>query len=210
MSQSVAERLEPTPRTHVDALPVELLSRVFASLSSDRCHTEITSCRLVSRQWRALSSPFVITTVVIADRIDAIRKVREVVEHPYFSRHVTHLLWDSSVYQSDVAFSFRLYEDEFMKYRRPQGDRRHRGTREADNANVRSLLQGIPDQSVLAQQRDHTTPFPDDSFERGSKSQRKLAPPILAKRAILDNTGSSKEIHLDHHLAYWPRLQLGL
>lgn len=80
-------------------LSPEILSRVFGAVAAERRHNDIASIRLASSQFRNLASPFLITTVVIADRSDALKKLREVIAHPYFSKYVTHLLWDASAYQ---------------------------------------------------------------------------------------------------------------
>ena len=76
----------------MDSLPPELLIRVFDFLSYDRPHVDIANSRLVSKRFHALSSPFLITTAVIANRLDTLQKLRELLEHPYFSKHVTRLV----------------------------------------------------------------------------------------------------------------------
>lgn len=35
--------------------------------------------------------------------------------HPYFSKHVTHLVWDASYYDSRIATDYRSYENAFEK-----------------------------------------------------------------------------------------------
>jgi hypothetical protein len=35
---------------------------------------------------------------VIADRLDTLQKLREVLDHPYFSKYITRLVWDASYY----------------------------------------------------------------------------------------------------------------
>jgi hypothetical protein len=89
--------------TSIDALPPELLTRVFEFLSCDRSHVDIANSRLVSKQFHAISSPFLIATVVIADRYDTLQKLSEVLDHPYFSKHVTRLVWDASLYGRGAA-----------------------------------------------------------------------------------------------------------
>jgi hypothetical protein len=66
----------------IDALPPQLLTRVFEFFSCDRSHVNIANSRLVSKQFHALSSPFLITTVVIADLYDTLQKLSEVLDHP--------------------------------------------------------------------------------------------------------------------------------
>jgi hypothetical protein len=80
-------------------LPPELLSRIFAFVSYDRPHVDIANIRLAFRQFHDLSSPFLLTTVVIADRLDTLQKLSEVLDHPYFSKHITRLVWDASFYE---------------------------------------------------------------------------------------------------------------
>lgn len=77
-----------------ESLPPELLSRIFSYLSGDQNH--ISASRLVCWTFKKLSSPFLITRVVLAKRLDAIIRIREICEHPYFRRQVTELVWDSS------------------------------------------------------------------------------------------------------------------
>jgi hypothetical protein len=51
-------------------------------------------------------------TVVIADRLDTLQELREVLDHPYFSKHITRLVWDASSYQhlEDLGHSQELCE----------------------------------------------------------------------------------------------------
>ncbi|KAM0698996.1 hypothetical protein Q7P36_001041 [Cladosporium allicinum] len=76
------------------SLPPELLSRIFEYLAEDR--RDISSSRLVNNAFKAASSPFLITEVVFAKRLPEIAKLHEVACHPYFSRYVTHLVYDLS------------------------------------------------------------------------------------------------------------------
>lgn len=54
------------------------------------------------RGFREQSSPFLITQVVYAARVESVARLLDVIEHPYFSKHVTHLLLDSSYYEDTV------------------------------------------------------------------------------------------------------------
>lgn len=91
----------------IDALPPELLDRVFDLLSRHRA--DISSCRLVARHFKDLSSPHLIRTVVFAPRYRELHKLQEVLEHTYLCRHVTDLLYDNSVYLSEVTRDFETY-----------------------------------------------------------------------------------------------------
>ena len=51
---------------------------------------------------------------MIAERFDTLRKAREVLLHPYSSKHVTHLLWDASYYEERIAANYRAYEDDYL------------------------------------------------------------------------------------------------
>ena len=84
----------------IGTLPPELLTRVFSLIEEK---TTIASCRLVCRDFRELSSPYLITRIVLAKRVDAISRLFDVLEHPYFRQHVTELLYDASYYDYDLA-----------------------------------------------------------------------------------------------------------
>lgn len=98
--------------TPIDKLPEELLSRAFELLSSQNPLIDIGNSRLVSRRFRNSSSPYLLTTVVIAERKEMLEKLREVIEQPYFSLHVTHLVWDASYFREDMTVDFGLFMEE--------------------------------------------------------------------------------------------------
>lgn len=79
------------------SLPPELLARIFEYLSEDR--HDISSSRLVSKAFKDISSPYLITEVVFAKRLPEIAKLHEVALHPYFSRYVTNLVYDLSYWK---------------------------------------------------------------------------------------------------------------
>lgn len=93
----------------IETLPPELLTLVFSFLSFDRSHVDIANSRLVCRRFRALSSPFLIDTAVIADRPQALHKLQQVLDHPFFSKHVTRLVWDASRYDHRTAEALPMY-----------------------------------------------------------------------------------------------------
>lgn len=135
---------------HIEVLPAELLSRLFESLSSNGKFAGIASSRLVSRRWCEISSPFLISTVVIADRVGMLQKLLEVVEHPYYSKHVTNLIWDASEFDEELASSFEKYKHDIMAqaWTHPTKTNCH------DNSGISSLLRGAPNLSALASQRE--------------------------------------------------------
>lgn len=92
-----------------DKLPPELSSRIFEFVSASS-QKHIANCRLVSLEFRTICSPYLITTVVVANRLETLRKFVEVMEDPYFSKHVTHLIWDASWYEEDVAQRYETYQ----------------------------------------------------------------------------------------------------
>jgi hypothetical protein len=81
-----------------------------------------------------LNSSFLIRTIVIAERFSTLRKAREILLHPYFSKHVTHLLWDASYYEERIAANYRAYEDDYLysNHTLKHEDKSHRQNREAD------------------------------------------------------------------------------
>ncbi|KAK4500733.1 hypothetical protein PRZ48_008923 [Zasmidium cellare] len=94
---------------HMLGLPAELNTRIFSFLDDRR---DVARCRLVCWTFHKLSSPFLITRVVFALRLDTIAKLREVVNHPYFSKYVDTLFYDASRYMSDSAHDWYRYVGE--------------------------------------------------------------------------------------------------
>ena len=88
-------------------LPPELLSRIFSLLARER--QDIRACRLVSTAFRDLSSPFLITSVVFATRFATLDRLLEILEHSYFHKYVTDLIYDASVYERDLAVNYQGY-----------------------------------------------------------------------------------------------------
>lgn len=94
----------------ITSLPAELLTRVFEYIGEHR--PDVSSCRLVNRRFKELSSPFLITKVVLAKRLKEIAKLHEVACHPYFSRHVTGLIYDVSYFDPASACIYDNYVDD--------------------------------------------------------------------------------------------------
>jgi hypothetical protein len=105
---------KPASQTPFSNLPPELSTVIF-DLATVNCRPNAANCRLVCQDFHVLSSPFLIRTIVIAERFDALRKAREVLLHPYFSKHVTHLLWDASHYEESMATNYYAYHTAFIK-----------------------------------------------------------------------------------------------
>jgi hypothetical protein len=100
--------------TPFSKLPPELSTVIF-DLATVNCRPNAANCRLVCQDFHVLSSPFLIRTIVIAERFDALGKAREILLHPYFSKHVTHLLWDASHYQESIATNYYTYHAAFIE-----------------------------------------------------------------------------------------------
>lgn len=79
----------------IPALPNEIWDRIFALLTSRK---DVGACRLACRSFKELSSPYFLTRVCFALRMDTLNKLYDVMEHPYFRHYVTELVYDSSRY----------------------------------------------------------------------------------------------------------------
>lgn len=90
-------------------LPQETLTHIFSYLSDYR--RDIAACRLVCRCFLACCSEFLIPRVTFAKRLDTLQRLWEVLEHPYFRRHVKELVYDASVYEESLVTDFEEYED---------------------------------------------------------------------------------------------------
>lgn len=89
-------------------LPNEVLMRVFSNLGDRK---DVAACRLVCRDFKELSSPYLITRVILAKRVDTVSKFYDILEHPYFRKHVTELLYDASCYDLNLAGDPQAYAD---------------------------------------------------------------------------------------------------
>lgn len=99
----------PASSTAFGRLPPELSSWIFELVSAGS-RRDVASCRLACRELKEISSPFLITTVVIANRLSTLKLAMEVMDHPYCSKHITHLLWDASWYEKDIALKVGEYQ----------------------------------------------------------------------------------------------------
>lgn len=146
----------------IGTLPPELLTRVFASVPFDRSHVDIANSRLVCRRFHALSSPFLINTAVIANRFDTLAKLRDLLDHPYFSKHVTRLVWDASSYDSGPAESFEQYRFQCERYTwQSSAMRMYHKSVEGENATKVALLRSTVSLSRVVGQR--ITPVLNDN-----------------------------------------------
>lgn len=96
------------PTSITSVLPSELLARVFSFLTERK---DVAACRLVSRSFHELSSPFLITKAVFALRLDELTRLRELMRHPYFSRYVGTLIYVST-HHLHLSFHAQLCHDD--------------------------------------------------------------------------------------------------
>jgi hypothetical protein len=111
------------------SLPSELISRIFLDLALDS-PSDIAACRLVSHRFNEHSSPFILPCVVFSRQLGALTKLSEVLCHPYFRRHVTRLIYDSSEYAESTAMDWYQYVEDCgkaprdLEYSQQTGDTR--------------------------------------------------------------------------------------
>jgi hypothetical protein len=111
-------------------LPPELLTRVFAELSEDK--SAIEACRLTCSTLSELSTPFLTTRVVYANRLKTITRLLDIANHPVFSKYVTELLYDASWYNTDLAFDLNRYVERCFNSRQRLIDSEYIANRRAD------------------------------------------------------------------------------
>jgi hypothetical protein len=95
-------------RPPIELLPPELLAHVFDNLAKD-CRA-IQNVRLVYKVLRDLSSHHLITRVVLAERQKSLDRTRWIMDHEFFRKHVTHVVWDVSQFQESLAYDLELYK----------------------------------------------------------------------------------------------------
>lgn len=170
---------KPASETPFGKLPPELATVIF-DLVSANCRPNAARCRLVCQEFHTLCSPFLIRTIVIAERYKTLRKARELLLHPYFSKHITHLLWDASYYDQNIAADYREYEAAFNRSKHVSGQWNHEysGYRRADSILQRRLrCMGPPAPSIPPVLRgtgrlvDYDVPAPVED-ERGRPIRR--------------------------------------
>ena len=75
-----------------------MLTKIFEYLANEST-LGTSSIRLTYSPFKALSSPVLLDTVVLNQRLRDSKKLGGVIEHRYFRLHVTELLHDASSYQ---------------------------------------------------------------------------------------------------------------
>lgn len=166
-------------KSHLGALPPELLSKIFCYLA-DRPHVDVANLRLVCRSFVPLSSPFLITPAVVADRLDTLEKLQTLLRHPYFSKYVTHLVYDVSTYDATLAMNPEVFahrtNNSFRTYHRHDLNSDVR----RDRARISALLEDShnPSQNLSphsSQDADsvadsaHSSPEDDNSYWDGPR-----------------------------------------
>ncbi|OQN96276.1 hypothetical protein B0A48_17838 [Cryoendolithus antarcticus] len=79
----------------INDLPPELLTPVFQLLGRDR-REHISAYRLVSRTWNALSSPYLLTEIILSYRPRDVAKAKQLITHPHLGGYVTTAIYDAS------------------------------------------------------------------------------------------------------------------
>ena len=87
----------------LDKLHNETLDHIFSFLSGSQWH--ISACRQTCRIFHLLSSPYLLPSIVIASRLQTLHKSHQICQHPYFSRHVTQM-----VFVDDRWYDYELYD----------------------------------------------------------------------------------------------------
>jgi len=71
-----------------------LLNRIFFFLADEP--VDVSASRLVCQSFNRLASPYLIRRVVLAPRVEALIRLREICNHEYFRHQLTELIWDAS------------------------------------------------------------------------------------------------------------------
>lgn len=143
----------------VTALPPELLAKIFSYLTNQQ---DVSACRLTSTAFQELSSPFLITRIVFAKRLTALTRLLEVVEHPYFRKHVTELLYDASWYDFNKADNWFHYVEACERAPRQLEDKEWASRKLQDEIALSRIQRTL----CLRATSDEDDAFGDDSDER--------------------------------------------
>ena len=156
-------------QTPFDRLPIELNTRVL-DYAFVRRSPDIAHCRLACQNLYTLCSPYLIRTVVVAERMDALRKLREVLSHPFFSQHVTTLVWDASCYETQIATDYSKYEHAFERsdHLALSRDEAYIKALQADAETFKTIESGVTDLPSI----------PSSLRGTGSLNEYGVAPPI--------------------------------
>lgn len=120
------------------ALPEELVAQIFSYLSGPETGN-IVACRLVNRTFYDQSSPYLIPQIVFARRLDTLSRFCQILDHPYFSQHVTELIYDASAYAGVTATDWERYIEDCERAPRYLEDE-HWLERERHAASLRARL----------------------------------------------------------------------
>jgi hypothetical protein len=175
-------------QSNILSLPPELLARAFSYLANER--PNISNYRLVCRIFLEVSSSFLITTIVFAKRLETIRRLQEIAEHPYFSRHVTDLVWDASSYSDEFALGWNEYVSECLNA--PRSFRLSL----KDSAARRDLVQ--PEWQAI---QSFVEPLSDG--DEGIKNNLFLRPQSIEDEDITSEQVDSLYEYLEMHDAGW-------
>lgn len=136
----------PASTTPFGKLPEELNTKIFDFTFGERSR-DVSNCRLACQDLFALCSPYLIRTAVVAERINALRKLREVSSHPFFSQHVTTLVWDASYYETQLATEYSKYEYAFERSDHLASSRDEACIKapQADVETFKMIESGVPD-----------------------------------------------------------------
>lgn len=133
-------------QTLFSRLPIELNTRILDYAFVERS-PDVAQCRLACQELHTLCSPYLIRTVVVAERMNALRKLREVLSHPFFSQHVTTLVWDASYYETQLATEYSKYEYAFERsdHLASSRDEAYIKALQADAETFKMIESGVPD-----------------------------------------------------------------
>lgn len=149
-------------------IPNEVFDRIFALLAPDR--RDIARCRLVSRWFRRLSSPYLIPRVVFALRLKTLAHLRQVIDHTYFRQHVTELFVDASQYDEDIAADWEAYidacKDSFQTFNDPEYQQRR--AEDLDGWTEVGKLLSTPDERIAPAHGSGSSVSKEEKAKRSS------------------------------------------
>lgn len=152
----------------LSALPPELLACVFSHLSA-QLSTDIAACRLVNHAFKEHSSPLLLPRVIFVRRREVVKKLREVLQHSFFRRHVTELVYDGSSYAEAVATDWNQYVEDCEYSPRDLEDPAWTAQQHRDRMAWREL-------SSFGMRNSMMPDSIDDSIEPGEEGERVNSP----------------------------------
>jgi hypothetical protein len=162
-------------QTLFNRLPIELNKRIFDYLFVGRS-PDVAKCRLACQELHELCSSYLITTVVVAERLNALRKLREILVHPYFSQHVTTIVWDASYYVAELATDYSKYQYAFERadHLATSRDEAYIKALQDDAEMLETIASGVPDQQRI----------PESLRGIGQLLEYGMAPPTDDERGV--------------------------